>query len=187
MIVDNFEIISSLLPERSDGDTFWYTELLDRSKSSGNNKGRRARTFWHQSREDLQSQADQIRTACEQESVRAYFRPTPRSFKEVGKAFVRHVVEQSLTNNWESMRHRYSHICGITPVRTRMIWVWDVDSLSAPLLAPFRDLPELVAIVPSRKGYHCLTTPFNTAKFDSLGASFHKNNPTNLYIPTNAA
>jgi hypothetical protein len=32
MTIDNFEILSSLLPETFDGDTFWYTELLDRSK-----------------------------------------------------------------------------------------------------------------------------------------------------------
>lgn len=34
MTIDNFEILSSLLPETFDGDTFWYTELLDRSKRS---------------------------------------------------------------------------------------------------------------------------------------------------------
>lgn len=185
--VDNFKAISALLPENFDGDTFWYTELLDRSKRSGNNSGRRVGTFYHRSRAEFVSQIYAIRTECDFHEVRAYFRPTPRSFREVGVAFTRHVVEQALTDNWEGMRHGYSHVCGVTPKRGQKVWLWDVDSTDEQLSAPFKDLPELVATVPSRKGYHFLTRPFNLNGFDARGAALHKDNPTNLYIPDDAA
>ncbi len=192
IIVDNFQLLYNLLPPRFDGDTFWYTDLLDRSKRAGNNSGRRLATFWHRSQSEFLEQADQIRKCCNYFKARAYFRPTPRSFRMVGAMFTRHIVEQALTQNWEGMRHGYSHCVGVTPAKTQKIWVWDVDHMSeTDLTRAFAGLPELVMVVPSKKGRHFLTRPFEYPKQLPIGfgneAVLHRDNPTNLYIPADAA
>lgn len=41
MSVENLEIIAPLIDEHDDGDTFWYTEILDRERrSAGDNRKR---------------------------------------------------------------------------------------------------------------------------------------------------
>jgi hypothetical protein len=69
-----------------------------------------------------------------------------------------------------------------------MIWLWDVDYPQRTLHTDkLQALPELVAVVPSRKGRHLLTRPFNRASYDLDTIVLHKDNPTNLYIPESAA
>jgi hypothetical protein len=36
-MLDNSEIVRNFVPEHDDGDTYVYSELLDRSKTKGNN------------------------------------------------------------------------------------------------------------------------------------------------------
>jgi hypothetical protein len=45
---------------------------------------------------------------------------------------------------------------------------------------------KILASIPSKSGIHIITNPFNLAEFTKAFPSIevHKNNPTNLYIPT---
>lgn len=184
--INNLEICSQFVPETFDGDTFTYTELLDRNKKSGNNKGRLIRTFWHRTRADLVEQMPAIISMCNYTGARAYIRLTPRSFRQVGMVFAKMVLDQALTNNWEGMRHGYNRACGITPKKEGRVWLFDVDHFDdTEVTTELMARPEFKAVVPSRKGRHIITTPFNVLWLKNpLGEiQKHNDNPSNLFIP----
>ena len=182
--VNNLEVCALFVPETFDGDTFTYTELLDRNKKSGNNKGRLVRTFWHRTRADLVEQMPAIISMCEYTGARAYIRLTPRSFRQVGMVFAKMVLDQALTGNWEGMRHGYNRACGTTSKKEGRVWLFDVDHLEdTDVTRTITARPEFVAVVPSRKGRHLITRPFDLRGLELGEIQVHKDNPTNLFIP----
>jgi len=44
---------------------------------------------------------------------------------------------------------------------------------------------KLIDIIPSKNGYHVITSPFDVSEFSKSfpNIDIHKDNPTNLYIP----
>lgn len=181
--IDNFELVKHYVPEVFDGDTFYYTEILDRSKKAGNNKGRRLRTFYHRDRAEFLAQKEQIIEMCEYFKARAYFRPSSRSFKRVGQEFAKHLLDQAFSENWEGMRHGYSSVCGKT--RLGKVWLFDFDEFGITPLSTFLMGKQDGLCVPSKKGYHILCKPFDRrlAMAYNEDVSIHTDNPTNLYIP----
>ena len=79
------------------------------------------------------------------------------------------------------------------PIEKR--WLFDVDEPAEDAARLGNWLAEnslLAAVVPSRKGYHLISQPFDVRRnaLTSVlppGVSLHKDNPTNLYIPESAA
>lgn len=202
MILNNTEYILPFIPEKDDGDTFLYTELLDRTAKKGNNNFRLLRTFYHRSQEEFLKQIPTIIALCEMTKIRAYTRLAPRSYKKVGKLFAQLVVEAAMADNWTHMKALYGSACGrVTP--TTKYWLFDVDKITdrtddfADSLAESRGGGDagslLIARIPSRKGEHLITKPFDVRLVGSANwstwpeISLHKDNPTNLYIPEGAA
>lgn len=186
--IDNFDVLRSLIPRNFDGDTFLYTEILDRSKKAGNNKGRRLRTFYHRSVEEYDSQKEQIIDVCNYHRARAYLRPSPRSFRIVGMAFARQVLDQSLSGNWEGLRHGYSSCCGKNRRKEGKVWTFDFDTFEDSEVSEFLESRIWSLRVPSRKGFHILTAPFDRrlVRLGGYDVELHYDNPTNLYIPSGA-
>jgi hypothetical protein len=192
-MLNNTEYILPFIPEKDDGDTFIYTELLDRTAKKGNNNYRLLRTFYHRSQEEFLKQMPTIIDLCEMTKIRAYTRLAPRSYKKVGKLFAQLVVEAAMADNWTHMKALYGSACGrVTP--TTKYWLFDVDKIT-DRTDDFADRlgQILIARIPSRKGEHLITKPFDVrlvgiANWDTWGEiSLHKDNPTNLYIPEGAA
>jgi len=202
-MLDNSQLIREFVPKRDDGDTFIYTEMLDRGQRKGNNGQRLLKTFYHRSREEFDAQLVTIMALCDMAKVRACTRLAPRSWKKVGKEFARLVVETALTENWVGMKSLYNRACGIaSPIEK--LWLWDVDVIdddSAHLLASLDHLhtPDgrsvLLEEIPSKKGVHYITRPFDVRQISlemrddgrvMSNVSLHKDNPTNLYIPDGA-
>lgn len=196
-MLDNSALIEPFVPEREDGDTFIYTEMLDRGQRKGNNGQRLLKTFYHRSREEFREQLPTIRKLCDLAKVRACTRLAPRSYKLVGVQFTRLVVETALTENWAGMKSLYNRAMGISrPIERR--WLWDVDAIneaSGELSGNLRELGVLIAVIPSKKGEHLITQAFDvrTLRDGVLQAAqeggncfLHRDNPTNLYIPDDA-
>lgn len=211
MPIDNHELILPFVPEYSDGDSFLYTEMLDRSKTKGNNGFRLLKTFYHRSREEFLEQLPTIRSICEYSRVRACTRLGPRSFAKVGQTFSKLVLDAALSSNWAGMKTLYNKALGNTPP-IHKVWIWDIDCINEKTEL-FRDFLTKVedghsqkvflGTIPSKKGLHHLTRPFDVRLASDymricLGIegglmpngdviSLHKDNPTNLYIPDGAA
>jgi hypothetical protein len=187
MIIDNTDKIAQFVPKVFDGDTFLYTELLDRRKKSGNNRGRIVKSFYHRGRDNFYEHVPQIIEMCEYFKVRAYTRLSTRSFAKVGRLFTQLVVDQSLSGNWEGMRSTYYTACGRSkPLEKR--WLFDVDWFEeTPDVRALLARPEVITTVPSRKGFHIITKPFDVRGLNLSKIMLHKDNPVNTYIPEGAA
>lgn len=200
-MLDNSELIASFCPPRDDGDTFIYTEMLDRGKKKGNNGNRLLKTFYHRSAEEFREQVPVIKKLCDLAGIRACTRLAPKSYERVGITYTKMVVEAALTKNWAGMKSLYNRACGITSPEKK-IWLFDVDIINKWTEAfgdKLKEAGNLLATIPSKKGKHYITKPFDTRLielyYQELGInispgieeiSLHKDNPTNLYIPNGA-
>lgn len=198
--LDNSKFILPFIPETDDGDTFVYTEMLDRTAKKGNNNHRLVKTFYHRSREEFEAQLPTIRQLCDMTKSRAYTRLAPRSWEKVGKANLVLVAEAAAQGNWAHMKALYNSACGRTAPEKKL-WLFDVDAITVSTEELVQRLladKVLLARIPSRKGEHLITTAFDPRPymggfFDDRGwarwgeVSLHKDNPTNLYIPEDAA
>lgn len=199
-MLDNSKIIAEFCPKEDDGDTFIYTEMLDRSSKKGNNGHRLVKSFFHRSQAEFWEQWPTIKELCDMTKTRAYTRLATRSYEKVGKAFTQLVVEAAMQGNWHHMKALYNSACGRTPP-TRKLWLWDVDDINDPAVKPLiqflQSYNHYVATIPSKKGIHLISNPFDVRLWEQaleergvkLGpnVSLHKDNPTNLYIPEGAA
>lgn len=196
-MLDNSTLIAEFAPEHADGDTFIYTEILDRGKRKGNNGVRLVKTFYHRSRDEFWDQWPTIKRLCDLTKTRACTRLAPRSCKKVGKTFTQLVVDAALTGNWVGMKSLYNRACGTTGPNQKL-WLFDIDVVDRRTLALGQflfDQGKLRASIPSKKGLHYIFEPLDmrliSAKVAELGLSseeacVHKDNPTNLYIPDGA-
>lgn len=206
MPVNNYEIVKRFLPGQELGPennqlNFLYTELMDRTKRVGNNGVRIFRTFFHRDLKDFETHFPEIFKQCEALGIRAYTRLAPRSFKDVAKYNLKQCLESVLAENWIHSKTSYASACGsVTPVKK--IWLFDVDQVHEAaenfgMWLVEQDL--LLTEVPSKKGYHFVTLPFDLRRWrrdqnpdgqvivDVPGTSLHKDNAVNLYVPDNAA
>lgn len=196
-MLDNTELVVKFCPEIDDGDTFIYTEMLDRGKKKGNNGNRLLKTFYHRSKEEFLDQVPVIKKLCDMAGIRACTRLAPKSFRTVGKLYTKMIVEAALTDNYAGMKSLYNRACG-TASSISKLWLFDVDIINESTREfGSRMIMEnvLVETIPSKKGLHYISKPFDTRTIEtwyrelSITASemsLHKDNPTNLYIPDNA-
>jgi hypothetical protein len=190
--IDNHDLIARFMPPQDDEDTFLYTELIDRAKATGgNNRVRVLRTFHHRSRAHFLDVWPSIQRLCDQTGVRAYTRLSPRSYRKVAHVFAELMVEAQFANRYKDMMHLYASACGRSkPIHGQKTWLFDVDAITEETQAFAQELDDkslLLAIVPSRKGEHIITKPYQIESDLPPSVSLHKDNPTNLYIPDNAA
>jgi len=193
--LDNHALIVPFVPPVDDGDTFIYTELLDRTKRKGNNGHRLVKTYFHRSVEEFMTQLPEMVRVCDHLGVRACTRLAPRSFKKVGKEFARLVIETTLSENWSGMKSLYQRACGTVTPNTKL-WLWDIDAITPETVALATEVQrsypnQYVTTISSKKGMHLITRAFDLSGFrdtlERLEITVHKDNPTNLYIPDNAA
>lgn len=200
-MLDNSSIVATFCPPSFDGDTFIYTEMLDRGKKKGNNGHRLLKTFYHRSVDEFWEQVPVIKKLCDLAGIRACTRLAPKSFAQVGIQHTRMVVDASLTHNWAGMKSLYNRACGVTSP-LKKIWLLDVDVINnktEELGVYIKADGNMLAVIPSKKGKHYIIKPFDVrileGYYQQLGinsstdveeVSLHKDNPTNLYIPDGA-
>lgn len=196
-MLDNSHLVAPFAPLIEDGDTFIYTEMLDRGKRKGNNGQRLVKTFFHRSQAEFWEQWPAIKSLCDLAKVRACTRLASRSYKKVGKEFARLVMETTLSENWAGMKSLYNRALGIVTPNEKL-WLWDVDVLTPDTMRLENRLYEvgaLVTSIPSKKGVHYISKPFDLRKIKlemvddghvMPDVQLHKDNPTNLYIPDGA-
>lgn len=189
--VDNSLFIRAFVPTEDDGDSFVYTELIDRSRNKGNNHRRVLHAFHHASREEFDDQIVGIKSLCDQTGTRAYTHLGHRSRRRVGLAMMRHVIEIGTSEAWVGMHRAYAHVCATTrPVDK--YWMIDVDQPSVETVRFGRWLVasgHCAATIPSRDGHHYIVNPYrlDIAPPVPAGATLCREACTNLYIPDGAA
>ena len=203
MAVDNSDIIRNFVPEKDDGDTYVYTELLDRRKTKGNNGFRLVKSFFHRDRESFDVQLPAIKELCVSYGCRAYTRISPRSFKKTAGVFLKMVTEAYVACNYDGMKTLYNKACGNVAPEVKY-WMLDVDVLEDKTrhtslyqvlrqedgrgnLGPSLNGWVWVDEVPSKRGCHYIVKPFDIRELViPEGIDLKKDANTNLYIPDSA-
>lgn len=194
-IVDNFNTIAALLPEKAwDKDTFWVIRIIGRKKDnpelSKNSKFYKAYTV--QSRSELLDLRDKIVECALQNGARAYFNPNARSWRKVALATLKRTVEYIASEDYSSVVFAADRCLdeGAAPGYTK-IWVIDLDEQKQEEVTKSilkRMSVPVITEVPTLHGKHLLTHPFNPNDmwnlwhYDVERPEIKKNNPTLLYF-----
>lgn len=194
-MVDNFELIKSLLKFENPGDCY-YVQLLRRQSDDpkingvpdpmyhGNMHSRSIKDYFVCSTDYLDAKKDEIISLCKQHNVRAYIRLNKRTYKNIALAMLKHITEQLCSGEtFSSPFHMVSSAAGkANSAGDAKTWLIDLDkeyldyeNEVKELIAqcePF-DKEKVKVTIPSKSGKHIITYPFNIQKFSQLWCLKH--------------
>lgn len=200
-MINNFDQIKSLL--RFDNpEEFYFLQILQRKKDmtenhpmrylGSNNNNRLIKAYYIYSLEQLDRYTPEIITLCNIFNARASINLNRRNEKIVALEMMELLARDMRVGNYNCISKIYTTVCGQVKGNDKL-WLVDVDvpdMKEVSKICFFIDNLEPVgqkikAIIPSKSGYHIISTAFNSLKFglNYPGVEVHKNNPTNLYIP----
>lgn len=196
-MVNNLELIKPLLKFESDDD-FYYLQILQRKKENpelGNNS-RVIKNYYIRSIEYLDKHWDEIIKLCEVFNARASLRLNKRSFEKVAFKTMVNISNNMMNKDYFNIKSSYDRAIGQNHNDNNKTWILDFDynfntkrefEILEDQLANIQPIGyKVLAIIPSKSGFHCITKPFNIKHFKeelNYEIDIHKDNPTNLYIP----
>lgn len=204
-MINNFNLIYPLLNFTSDDD-FYFVQILQRKKDNpgningSNNSSRLIKAYYIRSVDQLKKLEDEIIFFSNYFNARVGINLNKRSFYKTAFNTLKKISEQMHNKDFMNVKRAYNTACGIHNSDDR-IWLLDIDNdFISPLMLTFIEYhcepinrePDLfnfkskiLATIPSKSGFHLITTPFDTREFVKKypEIEIHKNNPTNLYIP----
>lgn len=212
-MIDNFEQISGLLKWDSD-DEFYFVQIMQRKKDNpgningSNNSSRLIKAYYIDSLEKLNKQKEEMITLANLFNARVGINLNRRSFYKTAFNTLQTMANQMHNKEFKYLYRSWNTACGIHNGVDDKIWLLDVDNLdpNSDIFRMFDDPEErrysaliefinkaqpivntdkILAKIPSKSGYHLITSGFDTREFckEFPEIEIHKNNPTNLYIP----
>jgi hypothetical protein len=195
-MINNIELITPLLEFQSEDD-FYHLQILKRKKEHpelGSNSYV-VKTYYISSLDYLHKKFGEIQHLCDFHNARAYINLNVRSFERTAFHTLKKLTDQIMNRDYKSARKAYESVCGEFGTGRAKRWIIDIDDVSAGDEFWMEMCDFLVTIepvggkflgkLPTKNGYHIITTPFNVEKFSKEypGIDLHRNNPTILYIP----
>ena len=202
-MVNNFEQIRELLKFRSNDD-FYFLQILQRKKDAKegqkvngtNNNSRLVKAYFIKSIEQYDFIQKEVIGLCELFNARAGINLNRRSFYKMALQHLKKATDQILNGDYDKAHRAYNTVVGAFSNESDKMWILDIDEkidvtemdkLTAYLATLQPVGLKQKAIIPSRAGYHLITSPFRLDEFrkSEFGKDIevHKNNPTNLFIP----
>ena len=198
-MIDNFELIKPLL-KFPDTDTYYHLQILRRGKDHPElpAANRVIKSYFIIDINDLDFYEQEIKGLCKFFEARAYINLAPKSIKKTTMLQLKYLIERAYIGDfkkiWKSWNTCAGEIKGEEPR-----WVVDVDNISIDntnlqkenyeerlvkylaYLEPVGN--KVIAKIPTKSGFHLITTPFNLQQFKEKCSDIdvHKNNPTLLY------
>ena len=204
-MIDNFELIKPLLKFPND-DIYYHLQILRRGKDHPElpAANRMIKAYFICSLESLDYVEQEIKDLCKFFGARAYINLAPKSIKKTTMLQLKYLAERAYIGDykkiWKSWNTCAGEIKGEEPR-----WIVDIDhNVDDPNLEPawgaiadFIDkecephtllhnplrIAKVITDIPTKNGYHLITTPFNLQQFKEKypDIDVHKNNPTLLY------
>lgn len=202
-MIDNKELIKPLLIFPTE-DNFYFVQLLQRKKDhkgirlgGSNNNSRLIKAYHINSIEKLEVLWEEMIKLANLFEARVSINLNPRSFEKTAFAVLQKIANQMQNKDFYNIRKAYDSVCGIYQDEIDKRWIIDIDTQEEKKVKEIEHFINLqhkkitnrdysiLAILPSKHGYHIITNPFNLASFSAEypDIDVHKNNPTNLYIP----
>lgn len=201
-MTDNFELIKSLLSFNNEQE-FYFLQIIQRKKDNKesktslgtNNNSRCIRTYSIYRVEQLDKYKHEIIEICKLFNARAGISLNKRNNYHVSLEALARLAVNIKNGYYEHISSLYNEVCGQHHSDKDKRWIIDLDEADLPLrdkiisrlefIEPLDKPDKLIAEIPSKSGIHLITAPFNTDTFSKEfpRIEFHRNNPTNLYIP----
>ena len=197
-MTNNFELIKSLLNFET-ADDFYHLQILKRKKENpeiGSNSYV-VKTYYIQSVSHLEKVMPEVVNLCDFNNARACINLNRRSFEKIGFHTLKKVTDQIMNRDFPSIRKAYESVCGSFPNESKRRWIIDidvndqevVDKIARVINAIEPAENRQVATIPTKNGYHLITSPFNVVEFNKYVSlqgdvpDIHKDNPTILFVP----
>ena len=195
-MINNFKLIKPLLEFPND-DIYYHLQILRRGKdhpelSAAN---RVIKSYFICSLESLDYVEDEIKNLCEFFEARAYINLAPKSIKKTTMLQLKYLAQRAYEGDFKKIWKSWNTCAGeIKGEKSR--WVVDIDNTTNSIfdkktkevmnyihhIEP-EDFNRTQTVIPTKSGYHLITTPFNLQQFKEKypDIDVHKNNPTLLY------
>lgn len=201
-MIDNFDIIKSLIDVVDDDGIFFHLQVIRRGKDHPNlpAANKTFQTWLVHGTEHLDKLRDDIVFLCEHYQARAYINVTPKRMADLNTLLLYKLAENinnhNVVNPYKTLNSAIGLLQGI-----EKRWVVDIDDNYEPLICNVESLIEqlwgkahpedsrtkncVISYIPTHSGVHLITRPFNLKEFKECypDVDVHKNNPTILYIP----
>ena len=191
-MIDNFELIKSLLIFPND-DIYYHLQILRRGKDHPElpAANRVIKSYFICSLESLNYVEQEIKDLCKLFGARAYINLAPKSIKKTTMLQLKYLAQRAYEGDfkkiWKSWNTCAGEIKGEEPR-----WVVDIDDNNIKwnyvmddidTLEPYSIDTKYIINIPTKSGWHIITTPFNLQQFKEKypNIDVHKNNPTLLY------
>lgn len=198
-MVNNFELIRdnmNFLNERS----FYFIQIIKRKKENPELTGysQPIESFYIFDKEQFERVMPHIIDKCEQNRARAYVKMNCLDAQNVGLKAIA-VLSQELTEgNWKRLGSAFNCACGQSGKQdgNEKLYIVDIDSKDMNYLekikytinnicAPYDNNDKVKMVVPTKNGYHFITTGFDLKLFKQNYSDIdvHKEGITLLYFP----
>ena len=192
-LVDNFDLIASLLPEKADEDTFWVIRIIKRKKDNPDleKNSKFIKSYTVQSGSELIELKGKIIECAAKNGARAYFNPNARSWRKVALATLKRTAEYIASEDYKSVMVAADRCLDEGAAKDhKKIWVIDIDDNEQEVviqrMLEYLEIP-VIAKIPTVNGVHLLVNPFNPEDLQKVWyeevelPEIKKNNPTLLY------
>lgn len=191
-MIDNFKLIKPFLEFPND-DIYYHLQVLRRGKDHPElpAANRVIKPYFICSLESLDYVEDEIKKLCEFFGARAYINLAPKSIKKTTMLQLKYLAQRAYEGDFKKIWKSWNTCAGeIKGEESR--WVVDIDSNNIKwnyvmddidTLEPYSINTKYITNIPTKSGWHIITTPFNLQQFKEKypDIDVHKNNPTLLY------
>lgn len=194
-MINNLEQIKSLLKFENENE-FYFVQVIQRSKENPNlgKNNNLIKAYYVYSLDYLDKKFPEMVKLAEVFNARIYIHLNRRNAYNIALELMEDLVYNIRANHLQTLSKSYSSVCGKHHSEKDKTWIIDWDDKEnikdkIEMLKFIRTLEpletdKLIAEIETKNGYHLITRPFNSQKFNEEypDIEIHKNNPTILYI-----
>lgn len=199
-MIDNLELIKPLLNFEQPGDFYMlyvFKRKKDQPESERDNHQsvRTVKTYCIESIDHLEKRYDEVKQLCEMFRARAYIHVQKQNHHDVSLDMMISLAER-IRGGQHNQKNLFDSVVGQLKTNDKR-WIVDIDTKdeievhrAAHIIDGIRpDGPKIIAVIPTKKGYHFITKRFDVLEFnkkiEAYGAvpDIQKKNPTLLYLP----
>ena len=197
--INNANLLRSFLDFKSDDD-FYHLQIMRRAKENADMSCNNVilATHFIKSLSHFEKLLPEVIKLCDAFNARAYLNLNKRSFEKCALKSLELLASAIAKRDYATARKTFNSAAGSMRPQGEKLWVVDIDQDEVIALdhiyqtilecQPF-NVEKIKLKVPTKNGFHLITTPFNLHEFQSklnFALEVHKNNPTVLYIPCNS-
>ena len=200
-MIDNIQQIKPLLDFSDPGD-FYMLYVLKRKKDQpegerdNHQSVRTIKTYCIESLDHLDRRYDEIKQLCEMFKARAYIHVQKQNHRDVSLNMMVALAERIQSGN-HNQKGLFDSVVGQLKTQEKR-WIVDIDTKDeihvhrvAHIIDGIRpDGPKIVAVIPTKNGYHFITKRFDVLEFNKRMSPYsevpdiQKKNPTLCYYPS---